>query len=169
MASVMPFTWHRQMKKSHITNVLAATALVCFAGAGFAAPKQHDAVDGAKIAQASPPVQKTPSGLQYQDFVLGNGASPRMGQTVAVLYTGKLENGFVFDSSTRHGNQPIEFPLGTGHVIRGWDEGIASMRVGGKRKLIIPPHLAYGANPPAGAGIPPNSTLLFDVQLVGVK
>jgi len=167
MASVMPFTWHRQMKKSHITNVLAMTALVCFAGAGFAAPKQNDAVDGAKIAQAQPPMHKTPSGLQYQDLVVGNGASPRMGQTVSVHYTGWLTNGTKFDSSLDRG-QPLEFPIGMGNVIKGWDEGVSSMRVGGRRKLVIPPNLAYGANPPTPK-IPPNSTLVFDVQLLGIK
>lgn len=108
----------------------------------------------------------TASGLKYIDIVEGTGATPRTGQTVSVHYTGTLENGTKFDSSVDRG-QPYEFRLGEGAVIKGWDEGLASMKVGGKRKLIIPPSLGYGAR---GSGnIPPNSILLFDVELLGVK
>ena len=109
----------------------------------------------------------TASGLKYIDIVEGTGATPKTGQTVSVHYTGTLENGTKFDSSVDRG-QPYSFRLGTGAVIKGWDEGLASMKVGGKRKLIIPPTLGYGAtgNPP---DIPPNSILLFDVELVGVR
>jgi peptidylprolyl isomerase len=109
----------------------------------------------------------TASGLKYVDVVEGTGATPKTGQTVSVHYTGTLENGTKFDSSVDRG-QPYEFRLGTGAVIKGWDEGLASMKVGGKRKLIIPPALGYG---PRGNGpsIPPNSILLFDVELMGVK
>jgi peptidylprolyl isomerase len=108
----------------------------------------------------------TPSGLKYTDEVVGTGPSPTIGSNVTVHYTGTLENGTKFDSSVdRH--QPLTFVIGTGSVIKGWDEGVMSMKVGGKRKLIIPPNLAYGA---AGrSGIPPNSTLNFDVELLGVK
>jgi peptidylprolyl isomerase len=155
------------MKKSHITNVLAMTAVACFAGTAMAAPQQNAAVDGTKLAQAEPPMHKTPSGLQYQDLVVGTGASPRMGQTVTVHYTGTLTNGTKFDSSRDRG-QPFEFPIGMGNVIKGWDEGVASMKVGGRRKLIIPANLAYGPRSPSPL-IPPNSTLVFDVQLLGIK
>jgi peptidylprolyl isomerase len=110
----------------------------------------------------------TASGLQIIDQVVGTGAQPQAGQTVVVQYTGYLDNGTVFDSSYSR-NQPFEFVLGAGQVIRGWDEGIASMKVGGKRRLIIPPQLAYGAQGAGGGVIPPNARLTFDVELVGVK
>jgi len=109
----------------------------------------------------------TPSGLKYVDEVIGTGASPSTGKTVRVHYTGTLEDGTKFDSSVDRG-QPFEFRIGTGGVIKGWDEGIMTMKVGGKRKLIIPASLGYGisGSPPK---IPPNATLLFDVELLGVR
>jgi FKBP-type peptidyl-prolyl cis-trans isomerase len=108
----------------------------------------------------------TPTGLKYTDEVVGTGPSPTTGSKVTVHYTGTLENGTKFDSSV-DSNQPYTFMIGTGSVIKGWDEGVMTMKVGGKRKLVIPPNLAYGA---AGRpGIPPNSTLNFDVELLGVK
>jgi peptidylprolyl isomerase len=109
----------------------------------------------------------TASGLKYVDYEVGTGASPTAGQKVSVHYTGTLTDGSKFDSSVDRG-QPFEFTIGVGQVIKGWDEGVMSMKVGGKRKLIIPPDLGYGA---AGAGgvIPPNATLLFDVELLGVN
>ena len=110
---------------------------------------------------------KTASGLRYVDNVVGDGPSPKSGQTVTVHYTGTLENGKKFDSSYDRG-KPADFVIGRGMVIKGWDEGLMSMKVGGKRKLIIPPGLGYG---PAGKppDIPGNSTLVFDVELLGVK
>jgi hypothetical protein len=108
----------------------------------------------------------TASGLKYSDDVAGTGESPATGKTVVVHYTGRLQDGTIFDSS-RDRNQPFEFPIGVGRVIKGWDEGVLSMKVGGKRKLIIPPELGYGAR--QAGKIPPNSTLFFDVELLGVK
>lgn len=106
-------------------------------------------------------------GLKYVDEVVGTGASPQPGQRVTVHYTGRLENGTKFENSLDSG-EPYEFTIGVGAVIPGWDEGIMSMKVGGKRKLTIPPELGYGAagSPPK---IPPNATLIFDVELLGVK
>lgn len=109
----------------------------------------------------------TPSGLSYEDTTKGTGASPRVGQTAEVHYTGYLTDGTKFDSSVDRG-QPFNFRVGQGQVIKGWDEGVATMKVGGKRRLTIPPDLGYGARGAAGA-IPPNATLVFDVELLGVK
>ena len=108
----------------------------------------------------------TDSGLQYYDFEIGDGPAPTEGQQIAVDYTGWLEDGTKFDSSLDRG-EPIVFPVGTGQVIPGWDEGLLSMQVGGKRQLVIPPELGYGE---AGAGgvIPPNATLIFEVELIEI-
>jgi peptidylprolyl isomerase len=108
----------------------------------------------------------TQSGLRYEDIVVGTGPSPQSGQEVTVHYTGTLETGTKFDSSLDRG-QPFGFKIGVGQVIKGWDEGVMTMKVGGKRKLVIPPQLGYGAR---GVGpIPPNATLVFEVELLGVK
>jgi FKBP-type peptidyl-prolyl cis-trans isomerase FkpA len=108
----------------------------------------------------------TASGLQYDDLTQGAGAQAQAGQTVSVHYTGWLTDGQKFDSS-KDRNQPFSFALGAGMVIRGWDEGVQGMRVGGVRRLTIPPQLGYGARG-AGSVIPPNATLVFEVELLGV-
>jgi peptidylprolyl isomerase len=109
----------------------------------------------------------TPSGLQYWDVKEGLGATPEAGQTVMVHYTGWLTSGKKFDSSV-DARKPFTFPLGQGAVIKGWDEGVATMKVGGKRQLRIPPDLAYGEKGYPGV-IPPNSTLIFDVELLSTR
>lgn len=109
----------------------------------------------------------TPSGLKYVELKEGTGATPQAGQTVEVHYVGTLEDGTKFDSSRDRG-QPFSFKIGVGQVIKGWDEGLSTMKVGGRRQLIIPPELGYGSRG-AGGVIPPNATLHFDVELLGVK
>ncbi len=109
----------------------------------------------------------TNSGLKYYDIVVGDGPSPQPGQTVSAHYTGWLTDGTKFDSSLDRG-VPLSFPIGQGSVIAGWDEGLLTMKVGGKRQLLIPPDLAYGANG-AGGVIPPNATLIFEVELLDVQ
>ena len=108
----------------------------------------------------------TPSGLKYIDEVVGSGDVPTKGKSVKVHYTGKLTDGKKFDSSVDRGD-PFMFTIGVGQVIKGWDEGVMSMKVGGKRQLIIPADLGYGARG-AGGAIPPNAELIFDVELLGV-
>lgn len=114
----------------------------------------------------------SPSGLRYIEEAEGSGAAAKAGQIAVVHYTGWLyqggQKGKKFDSSRDRG-QPFEFPLGQGRVIRGWDEGVAGMKPGGRRTLIIPPQLAYGAQGAGGGAIPPNATLLFEVELIGVR
>ncbi len=108
----------------------------------------------------------TESGLGYVELIEGSGATPRTGQLVEVHYTGWLENGEKFDSSKDRG-KPFEFVIGKGRVIKGWDEGVASMKIGGVRRLIIPSELGYGRSG-AGNVIPPDATLIFDVELLGI-
>ncbi|MDC7787248.1 FKBP-type peptidyl-prolyl cis-trans isomerase [Rhodoplanes sp. TEM] len=137
---------------------------------GFVAASAATAGFGSAHAQTGKSMT-TPSGLTITDITEGTGASPTRGQTCVMHYTGWLsENGAKgkkFDSSVDRG-QPFEFPIGMGRVIKGWDEGVATMKVGGKRTLVIPPELGYGARG-AGGVIPPNATLIFDVELLGVK
>ena len=143
-----------------------ALALVIALSGTFAA-----AVPTPASAQTIGKTMTTPSGLKITDNKVGTGAQPQTGQTCVMHYTGWLyENGAKgakFDSSVDRG-QPFEFKIGVGQVIGGWDEGVATMKVGGKRTLIIPPELGYGARG-AGGVIPPNATLIFDVELVDVK
>ena len=146
-------------------NTLVALVLASVSPGVYAA-----CTSTAKAQTPGRPV-KTPSGLEIIDTVVGTGASPRTGQTCVMHYTGWLyqngAKGRKFDSSVDRG-QPFEFPIGMQRVIAGWDEGVATMKVGGKRTLIIPPELGYGARG-AGGVIPPNATLLFEVELLGLK
>lgn len=135
-----------------------------------AAPPAAEPSQPAVGTQASPAAAKTittTSGLKYQDLVVGKGPTPKAGSQVMVHYTGWLTDGSKFDSSVDR-NQPFSFRLGRGAVIKGWDEGVATMHVGGKRKLTIPPGLAYGPEGYPGA-IPPNATLVFEVELLGFQ
>jgi FKBP-type peptidyl-prolyl cis-trans isomerase len=141
--------------------LIASALLGVILGCGKA-----DKVGASSPTKVAGPPTTTPSGLQYWDIVTGTGATAAAGSQVSVHYTGWLTSGEKFDSSVDRG-QPFSFPLGAGQVIRGWDEGVAGMKVGGKRQLRIPPELGYG---PAGAGgvIPANATLIFDVELLQV-
>ncbi|HEX8576045.1 MAG TPA: peptidylprolyl isomerase [Flavobacterium sp.] len=121
----------------------------------------------AKMEQLAAGFEKTESGLRYKMIQKGSGKKAENGKTVAVHYTGQLEDGKVFDSSYPR-KKPIEFPLGRGNVIEGWDEGIALLQVGDKARFVIPSHLGYGSRG-AGGAIPPNATLIFDVELIDVK
>ncbi len=147
------------MKSIHLKGAVAALALVSLTAPSLAA-------DGApgKMTELA-------NGLKYTDTNVGTGAEATKGHKVSVHYTGWLYNngakGAKFDSSLDRG-QPFAFGLGAGQVIRGWDEGVAGMKIGGKRTLIIPPELGYGASG-AGGVIPPNATLMFDVELLGVR
>lgn len=160
------------MNKARITiGVFSAVTIAAGAAAELAAQQAHDQEGrramNEQIAQAQGQPVTTATGLKYQDYSTGEGTLPQRGQTVVVHYTGWLTDGTKFDSSVDRG-QPFTFVLGAGQVIKGWDEGVASMRVGGKRRLIIPANLAYGNRGAAGV-IPPGATLVFDVQLLAVQ
>jgi FKBP-type peptidyl-prolyl cis-trans isomerase len=141
-------------------GMLALAALAATV-AGYPVPK--DRIDP---RNRGPIMTTTPSGLQYEDSVVGTGAEAVAGKSVDVHYTGTLVDGSKFDSSV--GRKPFTFKLGVGMVIKGWDEGVAGMKVGGKRKLVIPANLGYGTRG-AGSAIPPNAVLHFDVELLKVS
>lgn len=145
---------------------LSFALMLTAAAAGCLGPAQAQFLN--KHNQSGGDMVTTRSGLQYKDITRGHGPSPRMGQTVIVNYTGWLLNGQKFDSSLdRH--EPFTFVLGVHQVIPGWDEGVATMHVGGKRILLVPPQLGYGATGTPGGPIPPNATLKFEVELLGIK
>jgi peptidylprolyl isomerase len=152
------------MQRARFLKMMAITAAIAASGALLPSNSVLAQTQGSQMTTTS-------SGLQFEDTVVGTGAAPATGQTCVMHYTGWLyqdgKKGAKFDSSLDRG-QPFEFPIGTGRVIKGWDEGVATMKIGGKRTLIIPPALGYGARG-AGAVIPPNATLIFDVELLGGK
>ena len=141
------------MTSRYCVSLVAMVVLTSFLGGGSMAENNQEVT--------------TPSGLKYVDQMVGTGDVAVVGKTTSVHYTGWLENGKKFDSSVDRG-QPFSFPLGAGRVIKGWDEGVQGMKVGGKRKLTIPSELGYGSRG-AGGVIPPNATLIFDVELIGVR
>ena len=144
---------------SKLLMIVATAIIVTACGGGGDQPGTEEASDAERVSTAS--------GLEYQDLIVGTGATPKVGQTVVVHYTGWLTNGKKFDSSHDR-NKPFEFPIGRGRVIKGWDEGVATMQVGGKRKLWIPADLGYG-NRGFGTLIPAGSNLIFEVELLGIK
>ena len=157
------------MKKRTLILLAAAAGLLFLAPRVFADEKANAGGKDEKKSESK--MVKTATGLQYEDTRVGTGAQPKTGQTCVMHYTGWLwENnakGKKFDSSVDRG-QPFEFVLGVGRVIKGWDEGVSTMKVGGKRTLLIPPQLAYGSRG-AGTAVPPNATLLFEVELLSIK
>jgi FKBP-type peptidyl-prolyl cis-trans isomerase len=146
-------------------STLALFALILLACGG--SERGGDAAAGSDFKVDSAALTKTASGLQYQEVTAGSGAEARDGQVAVVHYTGWLTDGTKFDSSRDRG-EPFSFPIGAGQVIPGWDEGVAGMKIGGRRKLVIPANLGYGdmGAPPV---IPPGATLVFDVELLDLK
>jgi FKBP-type peptidyl-prolyl cis-trans isomerase len=161
---------HGVLKMNNRITIVAATILLLFSSFLFAQTTTHTRASSVPNTKYPTKVTgsgvKTASGLQYWDIKVGTGQVAQNGDHVKVHYTGWLTSGKKFDSSV-DAHQPFELTLGKGEVIKGWDEGIAGMKVGGKRQLRIPPDLAYGAQGYPGA-IPPNATLIFDVQLLAV-
>src|ERR1700694_1341829 len=149
------------LKSACLIAIVIFMAIALFAQSGTKKP------DNSAPTKVTGDGTKTADGLQYWDIKVGTGPVATAGQTVKVHYTGWLTNGKKFDSSVDRG-EPFTFNLGGGQVIKGWDEGVAGMKVGGKRQLRIPPALAYGDRG-AGGAVPPNATLIFDVDLLGVR
>lgn len=164
------------MQKKIISTVAFVVVAGFLIGAGVWYDMKNEQKNNATLAEQGAAVIATQDAAQQAimqnfkvtDIVVGTGTEAQDGDAVSVLYTGSLDDGTVFDASSRHGNQPFSFTLGIGHVIKGWDLGVVGMRVGGKRELTIPPELGYGANPPLGSNIPPNATLHFTVELLSV-
>jgi FKBP-type peptidyl-prolyl cis-trans isomerase len=155
-----------------IVVIAVALVVIVFAVAALAQTTKHKPAPAARPNTTAPTKVtgdgvKTASGLQYWDIRVGTGAEAKNGSHVKVHYTGWLTTGKKFDSSV-DAHTPFDFTIGQGDVIKGWDEGVAGMKVGGKRQLRIPPELGYGASGTPGGPIPPNATLIFDIQLLGV-
>ncbi len=147
------------------SGIVAVSSLLALAGCHHAAPgPQFDPSLNVNLKAST----RLPDGLYYRDITVGSGDEAKAGELVAVEYVGWLTNGKQFDA-TQAGGAPYTFQLGAGRVIKGWDEGVAGMKVGGRRQLIIPAELGYGATGTGGGLIPPNATLVFVVDLVGVK
>lgn len=156
--------WSRAMNRAPLLAAGVGWLLVVLAG-GLAPTGCNKSTSS---SQPQPGGRAAAGGLMIEDVKVGDGAVAAAGKTVSVHYTGRLTNGTKFDSSYDRG-QPLDFRLGSGMVIKGWDLGVEGMKVGGKRKLTIPPELAYGAEGTPGGPIPPNATLVFDVELTGVQ
>jgi peptidylprolyl isomerase len=166
----------RTLRSRWPVAIFLLTALVLLEGPGGgtarAEEKKPKEKAGKKVKKSDPKKEKakkmttTASGLMYEDTALGTGDSPTQGKTVVVHYTGTFPDGKKFDSSRDRG-KPFEFEIGMGQVIKGWDEGVMSMKVGGRRKLVVPPELGYGER--RVGPIPPHSTLHFDVELLKIK